>query len=88
MLQRMQKFFTQKGQGIVEYALILAFVVAIAAVALNSNGNGSLGSKIKDLFNATGTQIDSARTNIQGGTGTTGGNTGGTTGGTTGGGNG
>ena len=81
MLQRMQKFFTQKGQGIVEYALILAFVVAIAAVALNSSGDGSLGSKIQKLFEATGTQIDDARTNIQGGTGTTGGNTGGTTGG-------
>ena len=64
MLQRMQKFFTQKGQGIVEYALILAFVVAIAAVALNSSGDESLGAKIKALFNATGQKIQSASDSI------------------------
>ncbi|MBQ7496794.1 MAG: hypothetical protein IJU00_03020 [Selenomonas sp.] len=64
MLQRMQKFFTQKGQGIVEYALILAFVVAIAAVALNSSGNDSLGAKIKTLFNVTGQKIQSASDSI------------------------
>ena len=71
MLQRMQKFFTQKGQGIVEYALILAFVVAIAAVALNSSGKDSLGSKIKDLFNATGQRIESASKNINSDSSTT-----------------
>ena len=79
MLQRMQKFFTQKGQGIVEYALILAFVVAIAAVALNSSGTDSLGTKIKTLFSTTGAQIDNASKNIQ--NGSSGGTTGGTTGG-------
>ena len=30
MLQRIEKIWSEKGQGIVEYALILAFVVAIA----------------------------------------------------------
>ena len=38
MLQRIEKFFrrdSQKGQGIVEYALILAFVAAIAAYVAN-----------------------------------------------------
>ena len=79
MLQRIRKFFTQKGQGIVEYALILAFVVAIAAVALNSSGDESLGAKIQKLFEATGKQIDNASKNIQ--NGSSGGTTGGTTGG-------
>lgn len=64
MLQRMQKFFTQKGQGIVEYALILAFVVAIAAVALNSSGNDSLGARIKTLFDTTASKIQSASESI------------------------
>lgn len=50
MLQRINNFFrkTQTGQGIVEYALILAFVVAIAAVALSSDGG--LAKAIKDRF--------------------------------------
>jgi len=65
MLQRLRKL-SQKGQGIVEYALILAFVVAIAAVALNSKGEDSLGTKIKSLFTTTGTKIDAAKDNING----------------------
>ena len=65
MLQRLRKL-SQKGQGIVEYALILAFVVAIAAVALNSKGEDSLGTKIKSLFTTTGTKIDAAKENING----------------------
>ena len=65
MLQRLRKL-SQKGQGIVEYALILAFVVAIAAVALNSSGTDSLGTKIKNLFSTTGTKIDAAKDNING----------------------
>lgn len=30
MLQKIQKFFSEKGQGTVEYALLLAVVAAIA----------------------------------------------------------
>ena len=37
---------SEKGQGMVEYALIIAFVEAIAIVALN---NG-LGSAVKNAF--------------------------------------
>ncbi len=48
MLQRIQKIWSEKGQGIVEYALILAFVVAIAAVALTSNSG--MGQAIQDKF--------------------------------------
>lgn len=56
MLQRIRKW-SQKGQGIVEYALILAFVVAIAAVALSKDSG--LGQKIQDLFTRTGDKIES-----------------------------
>lgn len=65
MLQRIRKW-SQKGQGIVEYALILAFVVAIAAVALSSEGEGSLGAKIKAVFQRTGDKLDSTATEIGG----------------------
>lgn len=39
----------QKGQGIVEYALILAFVVGVGGV-LYSNTNGSLVNSIRSVF--------------------------------------
>ena len=39
MLQQLKKFFDEKGQGLVEYALLLAFVVAIG-VAIFSSGSG------------------------------------------------
>ena len=68
MLQRIRKLFSQKGQGIVEYALILAFVVAIAAVALSSKTG--LGQSIQAVFSDTKDQIDSTRATVQGGGGT------------------
>ena len=37
MLQKIQKFFSQKGQGIVEYAMVLGFV-ALLAVGLWQSG--------------------------------------------------
>ncbi len=43
------RYCSEKGQGIVEYALILAFVVAIAAYV---GGTGTLTTKIKDVFTA------------------------------------
>ena len=56
MLQRIKEFlYSEKGQGIVEYALILAFVVAIAAVALSSDSG--LGKAIKDRFSNTEKQV-------------------------------
>lgn len=54
------RYFGQKGQGIVEYALILAFVVGIA-VWITSDNTG-LGQKIKDLFTNIGGNLDSAKT--------------------------
>ena len=58
MLQRIEKIWSEKGQGIVEYALILAFVVAIAIVALKSDSG--IGQSIRNLFTNTASQIDKA----------------------------
>ena len=47
---------SEKGQGMVEYALIIAFVAAIAIVALN---NG-LGDAIKNAFTGASSMVSSA----------------------------
>ncbi len=70
MLTSMRKFFTEKGQGIVEYALLLAFVVAIAIFALQ---NGELGQALSKNFSATGSAVTTFSVNV-------GGNAGGNTG--------
>lgn len=49
---------TEKGQGMVEYALIIAFVAAIAIVALN---NG-LGSAVTNAFNTASDRVSEAST--------------------------
>lgn len=49
----------QKGQGIVEYALILAFVVGIGGV-LYSNTSGSLVNSIRSVFSSVNTTINPA----------------------------
>lgn len=76
MLQRIRNFFrrdSQKGQGIVEYALILAFVAAIAAFAFSDNLN--LKGTIQGLFtNASNNIKDAAGTASTGGGGQQGGN--------------
>ena len=54
MLTSMRKLFKGKGQGIVEYALLLAFVVAIAVFALQQ---GDLGNAIKTNFSATASAV-------------------------------
>ena len=61
MLQQIKKIYSEKGQGIVEYALILAFVVAIAAVALSSNSG--MGQAIQAKF----TQVTQTLTGTGGG---------------------
>jgi len=55
MLTSMRKFFTEKGQGIVEYAVLLAFVVAIAAYAFSSD-NGIKG-EVKASFSNTASTL-------------------------------
>ena len=64
MLQRIEKIWSEKGQGIVEYALILAFVVAIAVIALKSDSG--IGLKIQTLFTNTGAKIESAGSTVGG----------------------
>ena len=78
MLQRIEKFFrrdSQKGQGIVEYALILAFVAAIAAFVFSSSGPGSIKNSIIELFTGAKSNIDSAKTDISNTNSGTGGST-------------
>ena len=48
------RYMSQKAQGIVEYALILAFVVALAIVL---TGNGGLQEAISGVFGKTAEQI-------------------------------
>lgn len=44
------RYLSEKAQGIVEYALILAFVVAIAGVALSTSTSTGLGEAINTAF--------------------------------------
>ncbi len=43
------RYMSEKAQGIVEYALVIAFVVAIGAVLVKT-GNGSLTDGIQKIF--------------------------------------
>lgn len=54
------RYMSQKAQGIVEYALILAFVVALAVVLTSDVG---LSGAINKVFGTTATQINKANTN-------------------------
>ena len=47
---------SEKAQGMVEYALIIAFVVAIAVYLTNSGG---LGGAISNVFSSAAKQISS-----------------------------
>lgn len=49
------RYMSQKAQGIVEYALILAFVVALAVVLTS---DGGLQSAISAVFGTTTEQIN------------------------------
>jgi|GEM_PF-6714849 len=56
-----QKIFSQKGQGLLEYALIATFVAAIAVfVTLN----GGFGATITNLFGAAGDNVGAATESI------------------------
>lgn len=49
------RYMTEKAQGIVEYALILAFVVVVAAAIANG---GDLSSKVSSVFTALSSSFD------------------------------
>ena len=49
----------EKAQGMVEYALLIAFVVGIAAYLIY--GNNSLGSKIEGTFDNAGDVLNDAQ---------------------------
>ena len=57
---KVMRYLEQKGQGIVEYALILAFVVAIAAGLTNAGG---IRDKVSAIFTQVGNTLDTAKTN-------------------------
>ena len=51
------RYLSQKAQGIVEYALILAWVVVLAVVL---SSDGGLGGAISGIFNTTANKLNSA----------------------------
>lgn len=61
------RYLSQKAQGIVEYALILAFVVAIAIFI--TSGDNNLSEAVQGVFKKTADQVNGGTTG-----GTTGGN--------------
>lgn len=56
MLSQRNLFCGKKGQGIVEYAILLAFVVALAAFLFT---NGGLKDEVTATFNSTASILHS-----------------------------
>lgn len=54
MLVSMKKFFAEKGQGLTEYVLILAFVAGLAFLMFNESG---LKSTVTDTFSKSQSMI-------------------------------
>lgn len=52
------RYISEKAQGMVEYALILAFVVAIAALVLTVSNSEGLGGAISSAFQKVTDQIN------------------------------
>ena len=50
MSSQLNSIFRKKGQGIVEYAILVAFVVAIAAFLISDTG---LKNEVTATFNST-----------------------------------
>ena len=57
MLASMRKFFSEKGQGLTEYVLILAFVAGLAYLMFTETG---LKKTVKDTFSASQSMISTA----------------------------
>lgn len=56
------RYMSEKAQGIVEYALVIAFVVAIGAVLVKT-GEGSLTAGIQKIFTDLTTIVGNGATN-------------------------
>ena len=61
MLTSMRGYLKEKGQGLTEYVLILAFVAAIAFVMFGSGS--TLKSTVSSTFSQAHTNISTAATN-------------------------
>ncbi len=57
MLVSMKKFFAEKGQGLTEYVLILAFVAGLAYLMFTNSG---LKTTVKDTFSSSQEMISTA----------------------------
>ena len=57
MLVSMRKFFAEKGQGLTEYVLILAFVAGLAYMMFANSG---LKTTVKDTFSSSQQMISNA----------------------------
>lgn len=55
-IDKVKSTLSQKGQGMIEYALIIAFVAAIAAVALNKD----LNTAVTNAFGKATEQLNNA----------------------------
>ena len=60
MLVSMRKFFAEKGQGLTEYVLILAFVAGLAFIMFRDTG---LKQTVKDTFSSSQQMISTAAQN-------------------------
>lgn len=58
-----KKFFSQKGQGLVEYALLFGF---IGAIFLFVFANGGFGNTLGNLFGSAGDNVTTAGNNLLG----------------------
>ena len=62
LIKKVKSKLNQKGQGMIEYALIIAFVAGIAYVALNSETG--LGEAIQGAFGKAKDQIETQTNKI------------------------
>lgn len=60
MLICLRRFLRGKGQGIVEYAVLLAFIVAVAAFLLGNNG---LKEGVSATFSSTNSVLGAVSNN-------------------------